>query len=93
MCVCVVVCLGWWWGDIIPYELTQKHVSAYRVVIVYVFVCACLLPENANEWLHIINNMEPVNAVMFSCGVKSVSAPAGLSHSAGGWKGDQKPGR
>ena len=39
-CVCVVGVSGVGEGDIVSYKLTQKHVSPYRMVSVYVCVFA-----------------------------------------------------
>lgn len=59
MYVCVVVCLGWGWeGVIVSYKLTQKHVSPYRMVSVYVRVGSFRM--QINDRLHDINNMGPV---------------------------------
>lgn len=75
MYVCVVVCLGWGWeGVIVSYKLTQKHVSPYRMVSVYVRVGSFRM--QINDRLHDINNMgQPKPSEV--CGALGVSHTAG----------------
>lgn len=93
MYVCVVVCLGWGCeGVIVSYKLTQKHVSPYRMVSVY--VCVCSFRMQINDRLHVINNVGPVmqlsSADVLRLSVRQLDYHTQLGVGVGGGGGSQR---
>lgn len=85
--VCVVGVQGWWgeWHCIIWIN------RMFLLITCCVYVCVRLPLKNANDRLHVINNMGPVME-RCSAEVSKLSVRQLDFHTQpGGWKGSQKP--